>query len=371
MIKILFLIHDLSVGGAEKVLVNLVNNMDKTKFDITVVSLFGGGVNEQFLKSHIHYRSVFKKSFRGNSKIMKLFSPSFLHKIFIKEKYDIEVAYLEGPSARIISGCRDDSTKTVAWIHVEQHTKSRASCSFRSYNESKRCYEKFDNIICVSNFVKNDFKSIYPSLKHLDVLYNTNETAQILSLKDESVEAGIFNESEIKLIGVAKIEPIKGFMRLAHIHKKLKEQGYPIHTYILGVGSERAKIESFLTENNLNDTFTFLGYHTNPYKYVSKCDMFVCSSVAEGFSTAATESLIVGTPVVTALVSGMEEMLGANNEYGIITENNDQALYEGIKKLLDNPELLQYYKKQAEIRGKIFSTENTVKAVEEMIEEIL
>ena len=86
MKKILFLIHDLGHGGAEKVLVNLVNNMDPKQFDITVMALFGGGVNEQFLKPHIRYRTVFKKSFPGNSRVMKLFSPEQLHKWFIKEK---------------------------------------------------------------------------------------------------------------------------------------------------------------------------------------------------------------------------------------------------------------------------------------------
>ena len=91
--KILFLIHDLGHGGAEKVLVNLVNNMHQDKFDITVMSLFGGGVNEQFLKPHIKYLTVFKKSFPGNSKVMKLLSPKTLHKLFIKDKYDIEVSY--------------------------------------------------------------------------------------------------------------------------------------------------------------------------------------------------------------------------------------------------------------------------------------
>ena len=60
------------------------------------------------------------------------------------------------------------------------------------------------------------------------------------------------------------------------------------------------------------------------------------------------------------------KLLGNNNEYGIVTENNEQALYEGIKQLLDNPDLLAHYRKQAETRGKFFSTENTVKAVEEM-----
>ena len=70
---------------------------------------------------------------------------------------------------------------------------------------------------------------------------------------------------------------------------------------------------------------------------------------------------------MTTLCSGMQEILGERDEYGMVTDNNEDSLYEGIKRLLDNPELLAHYKKQAEIRGKYFSTENTVKAVEEML----
>lgn len=366
MQKVLFLIHDLSVGGAEKVLVNLVNHMDPEKFDITVMALFGGGVNEQFLKPHIHYKTIFKKTFRGNSKIMKLLSPKTLHKWFIREKYDIEISYLEGPSARIISGCQDKDTKLVCWIHVEQHTKEIASGSFRSYEEAARCYSRFDQIVGVSEYVKNDFLSIYPMLKNMRVLYNTNETEQILKLKDEPTE-DVFFEHEIKLCGVGKIVPVKGFDKLARIHCRLRKEGYPVHTYILGVGDDRGKIENYLSENDEEKSFTFLGYQTNPYKYVSRSDIFVCASTAEGFSTAATEALIVGTAVVTTPVSGMTEMLGENGEYGIITEASEESLYEGIKKLLDDPALLEHYKKAAAERGEFFSTENTVKAVEEML----
>ena len=120
----------------------------------------------------------------------------------------------------------------------------------------------------------------------------------------------------------------------------------------------------------MEDSFIFLGYHTNPYRYVAKCDLFVCSSISEGFSTAATEALIVGTPVCTVEVSGMKEMLGENNEYGVVTENSEDALYRGIRELLRNPERLVYYRRQAELRGKDFSTENTVRAVEEMLDSL-
>lgn len=367
MRKVLFLIHDLGPGGAEKVLVNLVNNMDPKKFDITVMTLFDVGVNRQFLKPHIRYQSCFKHMIRGNIHLMKLLTPGQLHKWLIKEKYDIEVSYLEGPSARTISGCPNRDTKLVSWIHVEQHTYSYAAQAFRSIEESKKCYGRFHQTVCVSEYVKQDFLSLYPGALPICVLYNTNETGQILEKKEEAVEDGLFREGEIRLCGVGKLMPKKCFDRVLRIHKLLRDEGYPVHTYLLGEGSERQKIETYVQENNLGDTVTLLGYQTNPYKYVAKCDLFVCASLAEGFSTAATEALIVGTPVCTVDVSGMKEMLGENNEYGIVTENDEEALYQGIKRLLDEPELLTHYKKQAKERGKVFRTEETVKAVERML----
>jgi glycosyltransferase involved in cell wall biosynthesis len=153
--------------------------------------------------------------------------------------------------------------------------------------------------------------------------------------------------------------------------KKLKDEHSTAHLYILGIGPLQEWIEGYIHDNDLSRTVTLLGYQTNPYKYVEKCDLFVCASHAEGFSTAATEALIVGTPVCTVEVSGMKEMLGANNEYGIVTENDETALYNGIKRLLDNPSLLQHYTNQASLRGKAFRTEETVKAVEAMLNSLI
>ena len=121
---------------------------------------------------------------------------------------------------------------------------------------------------------------------------------------------------------------------------------------------------------NIDKNFTFLGYDENPYKYLNKSDLFICTSFAEGFSTAATEALIVGTPVLTTDCAGMKEMLGENNEYGIIVENSEEGIYKGLKSILENKDILKYYKRQAIERGKNFNTENTVKEVEEMLLEV-
>lgn len=365
MKKILFLIHDLGQGGAEKVLVNLVNNMDLTRFEISVVALFGGGVNEQFLRPEIKYHSIFSNMFPGNSHIMKLFSPELLHKWFIKEKYDIEVSYLEGPSARVISGCKNKA-KLISWIHVEQHTMSRLVSSFKSEKEAIACYNRFDKTICVSEYVKNDFCSIMNYTGDAMVLYNTIESDKVRRLAQEKEEL-LHDDGKIRLVAVGTLKESKGYGRLLKIIKKLLSESYPIHLYILGEGSMRTDIEQYVKANGMDKAVTLLGYQTNPYKYVANCDLFVCASFAEGFSTAVTEAMILGTPVCTVDVSGMRELLGNNNEYGIVTENNEDALYEGIKKLLDDCELLEYYKQQAHFRGNKFETKSTVVAVEEML----
>lgn len=369
-VKILFLIHSLMHGGAEKVLINLVNNMDHDKFDITVQTLFDVGVNKQFLSPKVHYIGGCKTLFRGNTKLQKFLSPEVLYSHVIKEEYDILVAYLEGSCTRIIGGCPNAAVK-IAWRHFAENEKEFLQ-AYRTKQEAIEIYQRYDKVVGVSQTVIDAFENLTGLKGISSVKYNTNETDKIKRLSKEAVDHPKFNNDAIlKICGVAKIRPNKGFMRLARVHKRLQEEGYKYRIYILGEGEEQGKIEKYLETNNLSDSFVFLGYDTNPYKYVAKCDLFVCSSFEEGFNTAATESLIVGTPVVTTLCSGMKEMLGEHNEYGLIEENSEEGIYRGLKYMLDHPEQLSHYTKQAEIRGQSFSTEKTVAQVEGMFVELL
>ena len=137
-IKVLFLIPNLAHGGAEKVLVNLANNINKEKFGVTIQTLFDVGVNRQYLNKDVHYIGGFKRMPRGNSHIMKLFSPQKLYSYLIKDKYDIIVSYLEGPTARIVSGCTNPDTKLVSWIHCRISNEKEAEVGFRNFEEAKK-----------------------------------------------------------------------------------------------------------------------------------------------------------------------------------------------------------------------------------------
>ncbi|MDP2452523.1 MULTISPECIES: glycosyltransferase [unclassified Kaistella] len=369
MTKILFLIPTLMHGGAEKVLVNLANNLDPTKYDVTLYSIFDEGINKQFLQSHVKYRSRFNKVFRGNSLLMKLFSPKVLYRFFIKENYDIVVSYLEGPAARIISGCENPEIQKIAWIHIELNNEKEASVGFISVNSARKAYEKFDRIVAVSETVGECFKKNMTTKVPLQVLYNTNETDQIRKLGLEPVE-NVFEKEILQVCSVAKIAAPKGFDRLLIAHKQLMDEGLPHHINILGIGPEQEKLEKKAKELGVSESFRFLGFHQNPYQYVSKCDLYVCSSHTEGFSTAVSEALILGIPVVSTNCSGALEMLGENNEYGIVTENSTEGIYQGMKQMLSDRTLLDHYRSQAKLRGSFFSTANTVKAVENLLDEI-
>ena len=369
--RILFLIPNLKHGGAEKVLVNLVNNLDQEKYDITVQTLFDEGVHRENLKPHVRYLPGLKKSFRGNVTLAKCFSPAFLWKNLVKEHYDIAVSYLEGSTCRILSGCMDTDTKKVAWLHTEQTTPKAASLGFRNPSEATSAFNGMDQIVAVSRRIAESFRNSLRITAPVSVLYNTNETEQILSAAVEKPKDDAFHwDSEIGVCSVGRLIPVKGFDRLLNVHKRLLDEGYPHHIYILGIGEEQGALEKQMKELGIEDSVTLLGFHKNPYQYVSRCDLYVCSSHREGFSTAVTESLIVGTPVVSTNCSGAKELLGEHNEYGIVVDNSEEGIYEGMKKMLSDPDLLAHYREKAKERGTFFSRTETVRAVEEMLDKL-
>lgn len=369
MKSVLFLIPTLDGGGAEKVLVNLANNLNKEKYDVTVQTIFSNGLHSSSLRKEVHYIHGKRKAFRGNVALFKLFSPRFLYKRIIKKRYDIVIAYLEGVACRIVSGCPHANVKRMAWIHGEQKTIKAAAYSFRNKAEMNKLYNRFDGIACVAETVKKDFESLVHLNKPCQVLYNTNETEEIVKKAQEKLEEVVFSV-EYNLISVGRLISQKGFDRLINVHKRLLDSGLKNHLYILGDGELRGTLHQQVQGLSLNDTVHFLGFQDNPYKYVANADLFICSSLQEGFSTAVTESLVVGTPVVSTNCSGAYELLGYDNEYGIVTENEENALYDAVYQILSDKTKLDFYRKQAKLRGGMFLKEYTIGMVESVLDNL-
>ena len=375
MKKVMFMIESMIVGGAEKALINLVNNLDKEKYDITVISMYKYSVYDG-------YEHNFKELFNKNIKVKYLLDNSnkfnyrlfnflynklpkiWFYKFFIKEKYDIEVAFYEGFPTTFLAHSTNKNSKKIAWLHTDSNN-AFGNFNEIQLNETKDIYEKFDLVVGVAKSVCDSFENIFGLKEKLKVQYNIFENNKIITKSKEDIDENLKN-NKFKLISVGRLIPIKGYERLLKCIKKLKEDNLEFELWIVGDGSEKSKLEKYIIENDLNDVVKLLGFQDNPYKYIVECDLFVCSSLAEGFSTVVAEAIILGKPIITTRCSGMDELVGEDN-CGLITENNEDSLYDGLKKILTNNKLYEELTNNSKKKAKFFEAENMINEIETLL----
>lgn len=368
MNKILFFIDELTGGGAEKVLRTLVNNMDQQKFRITVHT-----INEAdptgYLVPGIRYRAINRCKTAWGKKLFSYWirlcaELKWLYPLYIKDDYDVEVAYLECGPTKILAGSTNKKAKKLAWVHCD--LKKRPELANQA-DKLKEYYRMYDKIVCVSGTVKESVQSLFGMDPESVILHNVNDEGQIRKLsRSFSVE-----RTEIPTFAtIGRLSYEKGNDRLLEACRRLKSDEYLFLVWLIGEGNERRKLEQLIQEYDLQDQVKLWGFQENPYPYMLAADAIVVPSRFEGLSTVVTEALILGKPVVTTPCSGMRELLG-DSEYGLITGDNAEGIYQGMKRILENPELRLSFAEKAAIRGGDFSRERLVKQTERFFEELL
>lgn len=365
-INILFFIEDLEGGGAQNVLRNLVNHMDQAEFAITVQTIWPADASG-LLAPGIRYKTTYPVKNKTNQLRYRLEAElGMLYQMHVKDDYDIECAYLEMGTTKVMSASTNKKAKKLAWIHCDL---SRAISNYASYiKKTEAWYEKFDRIVCVSQKVKESFDRLYQNRFSSDIVYNVIDSDRIKQLAAEPIAD--VKKRRLTILAVGTLYHAKNYPRLLKTHKRLLEEGVAHDLWILGDGVQRADLERYIRENDLSDSVTLFGFRDNPYPFMTEADVIVCSSNYEGFSTVITESTILGKAIVTTNCSGMEEILG-KNEFGIITDNSDEGFYLGVKELLTNSELRTHYAKQARIRGDHYSARELTDRTQDYFKKIL
>ena len=351
MVKILFFIEELRGGGAEKVLCNLVNEMNQSKFEITVHTLWKADA-ARYLKPGIRYRYCYaNKSKLNNWRNRMEATAGLTYPLHIKDDYDIEVAYLECGATKVMAGSTNRRAKKVAWVHCDLALKMDDPESFAK--KAAPWYRKFDRTVCVSRNVKDSFDQLFGIPEKTCVLYNTVDDAEIHRKADAKLQ-DLPAKRRLTAVTLGRLTHQKAYDRLLRVHKALLDNNVEYDLWILGDGEQRAEIERFIVENGLEDSVHLFGFRENPYPFIQAADLLVCSSRYEGFSTFVTEGVILGKPVVTTDCTGMRELLG-DSEYGMIVENSESGLRDGMDRMLRDPSLRAEYARRAERRGRDFS----------------
>lgn len=362
--KILFFHYNLHGGGAERVLINLLKFIDLSKYDVTLKTVFGAGVYVKEVPEGIKYSYAFKREIKGFNTLMKLMPGRFWHWLFIKDHYDIEVGFIENSPTRIVAACPHKDTKKVGWVHVEFDSRSIPCAGFINEREMVNAYNRLDQLVFVANRTHELFVELFPEIKvPMQVIHNVNDFDQIREKAKEDISIEL-NDRDLNLCAVNRLFPVKGFDRLIGAFKRLNDDGLinDVKLFILGTGPERESLKQAILDQGLSKHIIMLGFDPNPYKYVSKMDLFVCTSYREGYSTSTTEAISLGIPVFTTDCSGMDEIL-ENGRYGMIVPNDDEAIYSGLKNILTHRELISRYADEIK-KAPAMTTQASVKKYE-------
>ena len=139
---------------------------------------------------------------------------------------------------------------------------------------------------------------------------------------------------------------------MLRVVNRLVKEGYDVGLWVFGDGVERVVLDRYIQENDLQTRVKVFGAHPNPYRFMIQGQLFVCSA----YHSSVMKALILGLPVLATETPELKEIL-KNGECGLMTSNTEDALYKGIKSLLDDPNLLAQYQQKGEARGWDFDIE--------------
>jgi len=367
--KILFVISTLLGGGAERILVDLVKNLDKELFDVTVLNISDEGIYIEEIKKHARYKSIYckSKSCPELSVFLNGLDDSRISQFAIDEYFDIEVAFLEDRSTQIVANSPNKKNKKIAWVHSDVINFPWTASLYESVAHQKETYQKFSQIAFVSESSKDSFVKKFGIEKNLNVINNPIDIAAIREKANEKMDVQL-PKKRFTIVTIGRLQHEKGFERLILIHKKLLSLGYDYDLWIVGEGKEKGMLQKLVAKLGLRTRVKFLGFKTNPYPYLKQADLYVCSSLTEGFPTTPLEAMALGIPVLATDCGGTRQQLG-DGQFGLLVGNTNIELEEGLKSLINNEKQLKYFQVAATLRINNYSQERIIPMIEKFLRE--
>ncbi len=368
--KILHIITGLNYGGAEKLLLDICSNMN-VENKIYVIYFKGNGALEQKFKNNGINVNFFKASkYNFLSVFIKIYK-------FIKEqKFDVVHTHLSyanfiGRSAAIFANV----PKVFTTIHNTDRWLSSKKFKYKVANwiEQLITNNKRVRIIFISTAVA-EYSFKYQNISEdktyiLPNAININQTVALSNQQEEeNNKLSIIKENDFIISNVGRLVEQKGQIYLLkamnQIVNDLKINN--IKCLIVGEGEERETLESFIQENKLSKYISLVGVHSNPYYFVKKADLFIMSSIWEGFGIVILEAQAVGTPILASKVEGIKELV-THNENGILVESrNVEKLREEIINFYSGKYNTQKFINNGKEKAAYYSIENYTKKLYEL-----
>ena len=346
MEKIIFGITGLTLGGAERVLVDIANKLTE-KYDVTIFTIYAKGELEKELNSKVHLISLYNFKYTEmqgfNQKITPLKVLLNKKKIFKNyidnNNYKAQIAFLEGPITRIFSV--KSKAKKIAWIHNDiSKVFGKGIKSKIKRILDRNIYEKYNTLVFVSIDNLDKFNKTYDDmdLPHETVINNYINSDRIIKLSNEEIEEqdkDLFKNNKPNFVQVSRLVEQKAVDRLIKVHSKLIKQGYKHNIFIIGDGPLKEKLEKQIQEEGVSETFKLLGARNNPYPYVKKANYFCLFSSFEGYPMVVEEAKILRKYILATNTATREALINYP-EHSKIVANSEEGIEEAIKFAIKN-----------------------------------
>lgn len=370
MSTFLFIHGPLAGGGAERVLVDVLRNFDYSRNQVDLCQIVSGGILLSEVPKQVSLLILWKSynlSYKLAYRLSNLFGCDawlrYVLKKRITKKYDVVISFLEGVPLKLHAILAPQAIN-VTWVHCDLFRFPYEKNQFRK-GEEIRAYNKMDRVICVSKDAKQAFQKRFPNvISPVDVIYNPIDKDKILKM---SLEYEVHNEF-LTIVTMGRLTPPKKIDRIIRLAHRMKIGGYTgIRFQIIGDGELKNELLGLRKKLDVEDIVEMLGFHKNPFPYVKAADMMFCCSGYEGFCLVICEAMVLGVPVISTRTSGPIEILEESNEYGMLTEHDDESMYQAVKQMIDDRKLRIHYKKKSLERAEEFDVERTLRAIYNLI----
>jgi glycosyltransferase involved in cell wall biosynthesis len=372
MKKILFVYTKMIIGGSTTSLLAILNNLDYSRYDVDLLLYEKGGDLFHLIPKEVHVLVQGNKYLPGS---MKLFFKRMTSLAYVKdyiksrilslkyknplikqqimsyqsakfsrippEHYYTAISFLEFWPSIIVSRYINAERK-ITWLHIDY----KGTCLVPSLD--KMCFMKFNKIVLVSEGCLHNFVDVFPELMNKSIfIENIISAKMLIQLSKEPICDIDISDFNINMITVCRIVfTPKGLDRGVRAIYRLKEEGLAdsLRWYIIGEGEDFDALSKMISRYKLEKSIILLGKKVNPFPYVSIMDLFFLPSLYEGKPIVITEAMILGIPSMVCEYKSAEKQI-KNGIDGIIIDNNDEAIYKGLKDILLHPERLESLKK--------------------------
>ena len=357
MKRILFIIPSLEVGGTVSALAPVVRFL-KQKFIVSIFALDNDARSVEFddlllpknrllhcLNCSFSKTNGMERIVAFLIKLLKRFCTyvhtdieTYLYRSVIKQldNYDVVVGFQEGNATKFASLFKN--ADRFAWVH----------CDYSNYPLSGKelhIYDRFSQIVCVSQYTAQRFKEIYPSLRlRVSHIHNLLNIERIRELSKAKLDSSLLEDDVFTIISVGRLHKVKRFNLIPQIARSLKDRDLKFRWLILGPHYDDEIYHKLLREIEIlsvADSVKYLGSMNNPYPYFLTSDLLVSLSSTEACPMIFNESKVLGLPILTTDFGSSYEFVD-DKVIGRITDINH--IEEMLAEFISNPQIVDRMK---------------------------